>query len=96
MTLVVAAIRKARFVIADLTQGDEGARGGVYYEAGFANGLGLTVIFTCREDKFDLVHFDTNHQAHILWNGYENLRARLRRRIEAVVGRGPLDSYDDE
>ena len=93
---IIAAIRKARFVIADLTQGDEGARGGVYYEAGFGHGLGLPVIFTCREDKFKLVHFDTNHQAHILWNGYEDLKTRLRRRIEAVVGRGPLASYEDE
>ena len=92
---IIAAIRKARFVIADLTQGDEGARGGVYYEAGFAHGLGLPVIFTCREDRFNLVHFDTNHQAHILWNSYEDLKSRLSRRIEAVVGRGPLGFYED-
>lgn len=92
---IIAAIRKAKFVIADLTQGDDGARGGVYYEAGFAHGLDLKVIFTCRKDKFNLVHFDANHQAHILWDGYEDLKTRLHRRIEAVVGRGPLESYEE-
>ncbi len=27
-----------------------GYRGGVYFEAGFAHGLGLEVIYTCRKD----------------------------------------------
>src|SRR5690606_9953583 len=29
---IIAEIRRSRFVIADFTQGDSGARGGVYYE----------------------------------------------------------------
>ena len=33
-------------MVCDLT----GYRGGVYFEAGFAYGLGLDVIYTCRED----------------------------------------------
>jgi hypothetical protein len=33
-------------MVCDLT----GYRGGVYFEAGFAYGLGLEVIYTCRED----------------------------------------------
>ncbi len=36
-----------RFMIADFT----GHRGGVYFEAGFAHGLGIPVIWTCREDQ---------------------------------------------
>ena len=92
---IIAEIRKSRFVIVDLTQGDDGARGGVYYEAGFAHGLGLTVIFTRREDKFSLVHFDANHQAHILWSSYEDLRTKLRNRIEAVVGPGPMEPHTE-
>lgn len=43
---IIAAIRRSRFVVCDLT----GYRGGVYFEAGFANGLGLNVIYTCRKD----------------------------------------------
>ncbi len=33
-------------MVCDLT----GYRGGVYFEAGFAYGLGLPVIYTCRKD----------------------------------------------
>ncbi|MBF0557441.1 MAG: hypothetical protein HQL08_01530 [Nitrospirae bacterium] len=43
---IIAQIRRSRFMICDLT----GYRGGVYFEAGFAYGLGLDVIYTCRED----------------------------------------------
>ena len=56
---IIAEIRRSRFVVADFTHGDDGARGGVYYEAGFAHGLGIPVIFTCRKDVFEKVHFDT-------------------------------------
>ena len=50
---IIAEIRRSRFVIADFTHGDQGVRGGVYYEAGFARGLGLEVISTCRQDLLD-------------------------------------------
>lgn len=50
---IIAEIRRSRFVVADFTHGASGARGGVYYEAGFARGLGLPVIFTCRKDMID-------------------------------------------
>lgn len=46
---IIAEIRKSRFIIADFT----GLRGGVYYEAGFAAGLGKQVIMTCRKDWFN-------------------------------------------
>ena len=46
---IIAEIRRSRFLVADFTQGADGARGGVYYEAGFAHGLNLSVIFTCRK-----------------------------------------------
>ena len=62
---IVAEIRRSRFIIADFTQGEGGARGGVYYEAGFAHGLGLPVILTCRTDCFDQLHFDCTSTAVI-------------------------------
>jgi len=43
---IIAEIRRSRFMVCDLT----GYRGGVYFEAGFAYGLGLEVIYTCRKD----------------------------------------------
>lgn len=86
---IIAEIRKSRFLVADFTHGEEGARGGVYYEAGFAHGLGIPVIFTCRQDKMEALHFDTNHYNHIVWATPEELRERLRNRILAVIGEGP-------
>lgn len=86
---IIAEIRRSRFLVADFTQGDDGARGGVYYEAGFAHGLGIPVIFTCRKDAVDTLHFDTNHYNHIVWSTPEELRDSLRNRILAVIGEGP-------
>lgn len=61
-------IRNARFVVADLSDGNNGA----YWEAGFAEGLGKRVIYTCDEriwnDQDKKPHFDTNHMATILWH----------------------------
>jgi hypothetical protein len=60
------ALRTSRFVVADLTHGNKGA----YWEAGFAEGLGRPVIYTCRaaEWKQRASHFDTNHLVTIIWD----------------------------
>ena len=55
---IIAEIRTAGLVVADFT----GSRGGVYYEAGFASGLGIPVIWSCREDHLDQLY----------WNDYSN------------------------
>ena len=86
---IIAELRRSRFVVADFTHGEDGARGGVYYEAGFAHGLDLPVIFTCREDAVDTLHFDTEHYNHIVWTTPEELREKLKNRILAVIGEGP-------
>ena len=86
---IIAEIRRSRFVVADFTHGPDGARGGVYYEAGFAQGLGLPVIFTCRQDCLDKLHFDTSHYNHLIWADPADLRPQLRNRILAVIGEGP-------
>ena len=86
---IIAELRRSRFVVADFTQGDDGARGGVYYEAGFAHGLDLPVLFTCREDSVEELHFDTEHYNHIVWKIPEELREKLKTRILAVIGEGP-------
>ena len=86
---IIAEIRRSRFLVADFTHGDKGARGSVYYEAGFAHGLGLPVIFTCRKDAIKTLHFDTAHYLHIDWNDPAELRERLKKRILAVIGEGP-------
>ena len=78
---ILAEIRLAQVVIVDFT----GNRGGVYFEAGFARGLGREVIFTCRQDAMKDVHFDTNHYHHITWETPEDLRQKLKDRIQATI-----------
>lgn len=82
---IIAEIRESRFVVADFT----GQRPGVYYEAGFARGLGLPVVWTCRKDDIKKLHFDTSHQNHIEWETSKELRERLTNRIRAAIGLGP-------
>lgn len=78
---IIAKIRKSRFMVADFT----GLRGGVYFEAGYALGLGLPVIWTCKNDHKDELHFDTRQYNHILWIDESDLYEKLRRRIEATI-----------
>ena len=87
---IIAEIRRSRFLVADFTHGETGPRGGVYYEAGFAQGLNIPVVFTCRKDKLETVHLDTRQYPHIVWGTPEELRDGLAKRISAVLGDGPL------
>lgn len=78
---IIAEIRKSKFLIADYT----GNRGGVYFEAGFALGLGLPVIWTCRKDELEKLHFDVNHYNFIVWETGEELYEKLKYRIQATI-----------
>lgn len=84
---IIASIRGARFVVADFT----GQRGGVYYEAGFAGGLGKPVIWCVRDSDLESLHFDTRQFSHIVWseNDLPSLKQKLQSRIEATIGKGP-------
>ena len=86
---IIAEIRRSRFLVADFTHGETGPRGGVYYEAGFAHGLNIPVVFTCRKDALEKVHLDTRQYRHIVWETPEELRDGLAKRISAVLGDGP-------
>lgn len=85
---ILAQIRRSRFVIADFT----GQRGGVYFEAGFALGLNLPVIWTVREDALKDVHFDNRQYNFLLWrlDDLGSFRKALQNRIEATLGRGSM------
>lgn len=80
---IIAEIRKSALVVADFT----GQRGGVYFEAGFAMGLSIPVIWTCSQEYVESLHFDTRQYNHIVWNNPEELRTKLINRIEATIPR---------
>lgn len=78
-------IRASDFVIADLTHDNLGA----YWEAGFAEGLGKPVIYTCEQGKFEATktHFDTNHHLTIVWdaNAPADVGQKLTETIRATL-----------
>jgi len=76
-------IQRSKFLVADLT----GHRNGVYYEAGYAQGMGKEVILTCRDDAFEMRHFDVAQISTIVWCDTNDLYSKLLRRIEATVGK---------
>jgi nucleoside 2-deoxyribosyltransferase len=78
---IIADIRKAKFVVADSTNQNNG----VYFEAGFAMGLGKPVIWACRKNDIKNLHFDTRQYNHIIWENEEDLYEALLRRIEATI-----------
>ncbi len=110
MDKVLNMINEARFVIADFTCQPElddekekisqGVRGGVYFEAGYARGLGKKVIHTCRDDDESKKrrHFDIDQINTIFWQekddglkvGKHDFEEILKERIIRTVGKGPL------
>jgi len=81
--LIMIEVKKSRFVIADITMHKKG----VYFEAGYAIGLGIPVIWLCKDDKNEIenMHFDTRQYNHILWKDEEDLKVRLENRIKATI-----------
>lgn len=79
------AIRTSRFVVSDLSHGNSGA----YWEAGFAEGLGRPVIYTCRKAEWEVQrsHFDTNHLVTVVWdpNNLSDAASRLTATIRATL-----------
>ena len=83
---IIAEIRRSAFLVADFTE----HRQNVYFETGFAIGLGLQVIWTCRNDHMKDLHFDIRQYNSINWENAADLKMRLKLRIEAVFGHGPI------
>ncbi len=78
---IIASIKNSKFCISDFTE----QKDGVYFEAGFALGMGLKVIYTCHEEWFQKSHFDTNHFPHIIYKDSGDLYQKLKNKINAWV-----------
>lgn len=92
---IISQIRRSRFVLADFT----GHRPNVYYEAGFAQGLGIEVFWTCREEEIEGTHFDVRQYNCIGWtdkteNDLKEFKRRITSRIEASIGRGSYQQQE--
>ena len=100
---ILAEIRNSVAVIVDVTFGlaepkgwssvkEVGApRGGVYFEAGFAAGLGRPIIWTVKQSIVDVenvVHFDVRQYNQLRWDDdLDEARIHLQARIESTLGK---------
>ncbi len=82
---IIVEIKRSKFVIADYTHDNSGA----YYEAGYADGMGLKVIECCEKSWFDepdnKVHLDKRNNNLILYENYVHLEDQLVERIRATI-----------
>lgn len=76
---IFEAIRVAQFVIVDVT----GARPNVFYEAGYAQGIGKIPIFLAKEGTKP--EFDIKDYPIIFYGNMRSLRERLKSRLQAVA-----------
>ena len=81
---IIAEIKNSRFVVADVTE----QKRGVYFEAGYALGLGLPVLWCVNKNDLDKVHFDTRQYNHIVWETEADLETGLYDFICAIIGKG--------
>jgi hypothetical protein len=73
------SIRKAAFVIVDLSE----SKPNVYYELGFAQGLGKECIITAY--KGTPLPFDVADIPTIFWEGQKQLKDRLREKLSVIA-----------
>lgn len=85
---IITEIKNSKFLVADVTQ----QRPGVYFEAGYAIGLGLPVFWCVRHDDLENVHFDTRQYSHIVWRTEADLAEQLYYNVAAIIGRGTSSS----
>jgi predicted Rossmann-fold nucleotide-binding protein len=76
---IIAGIRRAAFVLADVTH----PSANVFYEIGFAEGMGRPVIVSAKRNT--LLPFDIADIPVLFWDGPEELKDKLRRRVKEIA-----------
>ena len=80
---LIAEIKLSKFVICDFSHDNSGVRGSVYFEAGFAQGLGKPVIWLA--NKNSKLAFDTAQYNNIMWENPSEISDKLKDRIVATI-----------
>jgi hypothetical protein len=83
--VILKAIREYEFIVADLS----GERPNVYYEVGYAHANGKKPILYRREGS--RIHFDLMLHNVPEYKNMGDLRRRLSKRMEAILGRSPAE-----
>jgi hypothetical protein len=77
---ILESIQKAEYVIVDLTE----SRPNVFYEAGYAQGIGKLPIYIARKDT--RLEFDLKDYPVIFFDSYRDLKNGLEARLRGLAG----------
>lgn len=78
---IIVKLKSSRIVIADFTN----HRNSVYFEAGFAMGMKIPIIWTCQEGQDKEMSFDTRQFPHIIWKDKDDLVKQVIDRIKVIL-----------
>lgn len=78
---IIVKLKSSRIVIADFTN----HRNSVYFEAGYAMGMNIPIIWTCQEGHEDDMSFDTRQFPHIIWKDKDDLVKQVIDRIKVIL-----------
>ena len=86
---ILVEINKSKFLICDLTSEKGKPRGSVYFEAGYAMGKDIPIIWTCNKDLEKELPFDIRQYNCLYWetSKMDDFIKRLKNRIENTVGK---------
>jgi hypothetical protein len=76
---ILESIRKAEYVIADLT----GSKPNVFFEAGYAHGIGKVPIYVARQGT--QLEFDLKDYPVIFFRGMKELKDALEKRLRGLA-----------
>ena len=81
---ILSEIEKSRFVVCDLTSKEKQPRGSVYFEAGYAKGKNIPVIYTCNKKLVRDLPFDIRQYKVLFWSedNMEDFMQELQSHIE--------------
>ena len=65
--VILSEINKSRFIICDFTSEKEKSRGSVYFEAGYAKGKNIPIIWSCNKKLEKDIPFDIRQYNFIFW-----------------------------
>lgn len=78
---IIAELKGARMIVADFSAHSPN----VYFEAGYAMGMNIPVIWTCHTEHLEDMAFDVSHFPVIGWEDINDFKEKLRDRILRLI-----------
>ncbi len=78
---IIAELKGARMIVADFSAHSPN----VYFEAGYAMGMNIPVVWTCHKEHLKDMAFDVSHFPVIEWGNIDDLKEKLKNRILRLI-----------